>query len=87
MDPSKDSQLVRQRGVAKSILTRMQTLIEAGDRKPNEIEVRFDELPSIFNKFETAQNELECSDDTDHSIDIQQFDMLRQCSTNSFILL
>jgi len=74
MDPSKDSQLVRQHEVAKSILTLMQTFSEAGDRKPNEIEGRFDELPSIFNKFESAQNELECSDDTDHSIDRQQFD-------------
>jgi hypothetical protein len=74
MDPSKGCQLVRQRGVAKIILSRMQTFIAAGDRKPNEIEVRCDELPSIFNKFETAQNELECSDDTDRSIDRQQFD-------------
>jgi len=52
----------------------MQTFIEAGDRKPNEIEVRFDELPSIFKKFETAKNERDCSGDTDHSIDRQQFE-------------
>jgi len=52
----------------------MQTFIEAGDLKPNEIDVRSDELQSIFNKFETAQNELECSYDTDHPIDRRQFD-------------
>jgi hypothetical protein len=33
----------------------MQTFIEAGDRKPNEIEVRFGELPNIFKKFETTK--------------------------------
>jgi len=69
MDPSKDSQLVRQHGVTKILLTRMKTFIEAGDLKPNEIDVRSDELQSIFNKFETAQNELECSYGTDHPID------------------
>jgi len=47
----------------------MKTFIEAGDLKPNEIDVRSDELQSIFNKFETAQNELECSYGTDHPID------------------
>jgi len=36
-DPSKDSQLVRQRGVAKRILKRMQIFTEAGNLKPNEI--------------------------------------------------
>jgi hypothetical protein len=74
MDPSKDSQLVRQHGVTKIILTHVQTFIEAGDLKPNEIEVKFDELPSIFNKFETALNELESLYNTDHSIDRRQFD-------------
>jgi hypothetical protein len=74
MDASKDSQLVRQHGVTKILLTHMQTFIEAGDRKPNEIEVRYDELQSIFNKFETTQNELECSYNTDHPIDRRQFD-------------
>jgi hypothetical protein len=52
----------------------MKTFIEAGDLKPNEIDVRSDELQSIFNKFETAQNELECSYGTDHPIDRRQFD-------------
>ena len=51
----------------------MQTFIETGERKLNDIQVRFDELPNIFNKFETAQTELELSYGSDHSIDRQQF--------------
>ena len=65
MDATRRTQLIRQRAVAKSALTRMQTFIETGDRKLNDIQVRFDELPNIYNKFETAQNELELSDDSD----------------------
>jgi hypothetical protein len=45
----------------------MQTFIETGDRKLNNIQARFEELPKIFNKFESAQSELELSDDVDHS--------------------
>jgi hypothetical protein len=52
----------------------MRTFITTGDRKLNEIQVRFDELPNIYNKFETAQIELELSDDTDYSADRQQFE-------------
>jgi len=52
----------------------MQTFIETGERKLNDIQVRLDELPNIFNKFETAQSELELSDDNDHSINMQQFE-------------
>jgi hypothetical protein len=74
MEAVRRTQLVRQRAVAKSALTRLQTFIETGDRKLNDIQVRFDELPNIFNKFETAQSELELSDDTDHSVDSQQFE-------------
>jgi hypothetical protein len=33
--------------------------IEANDRKLNEIQVRFDELPEIRSKYETAQDALE----------------------------
>ena len=52
----------------------MQTFIETGDCKLNDIQVRFDELPNIYSKFETAQSELELSDDTDNSVDRQQFE-------------
>ena len=69
MEPNRRQQLIRQRAVAKSSLTRMQTFIETGERKINDIQFRFYELPNIFNKFETAQTELELSDDSDHSID------------------
>jgi hypothetical protein len=52
----------------------VQTFVETGDRKLDDIQVRFDELPNIFNKSESAQIELELSDDTDHSFDRQQFE-------------
>jgi hypothetical protein len=45
----------------------MQTYFETGDHKLNEIQVRFDDLPAIFNRFYIAQSELELSDDADHS--------------------
>ena len=72
MDTTRRTQLIRQRAVAKSALTRIQKFIKTGDRKLNDIRVRFDELPNIYNKFETAQSELQLSDDTDFSVDRQQ---------------
>jgi len=74
MDPTRRVQLIRLRPVAKSSITRMQTFIETGDRKLYDIQVRFDEMPNIYNKFETAQGELELSDDTDYSVHRQQFE-------------
>jgi len=74
MDPTRRQQLIRQCAVAKASLTRMQTFIETGDRKLNDIQVRFDKLPNIFNKFEGAQSELKLSDDADYSVDRQQFE-------------
>jgi hypothetical protein len=47
----------------------MQNFIEAGDLKVNEIKVRLDKLPSILNKYESAQKELECLDEADYSLD------------------
>jgi hypothetical protein len=73
METACRQQLRRQHAVAESSLTRMQTLIKTGDRKLNEIHVRFDELPNIY-KFEMAQSELELSDDTHYSLDRQQFE-------------
>jgi hypothetical protein len=69
MDALKRQQLIRQRAIAKASLTRMQTFIETGDRKPNDMQVRFEELPNIYNKFEMAQSELELFDDADQSAD------------------
>jgi hypothetical protein len=74
MDAQRRTQLIRQRAVAKASLTRMQTFIETGDRKINNIQVRCEELPNIFNKFEMAQSELELFDEVDHLTDRQQFE-------------
>jgi hypothetical protein len=74
MDKMRRQQLVRQSAVAKSALTRMQTFIESGDRKVNEIQVSFDDLQVIFDRYDTAQIEIELTDDSDHSIDRQQFE-------------
>ena len=73
MDSTRRTQLIKRRAVIKATLTRTQTFIESGDLKLNEIKVRFDELPNIFNKFHTVQGELELSDDTDHSGDRESF--------------
>jgi len=51
----------------------MQTFNESGDLRVHEIKIRF-ELPNIFNKFDTVQDELELSDDTDHSGDRESFE-------------
>jgi hypothetical protein len=74
MDAAQRQWLIRQWAVSKAALTRMQSFIETGDHKLNDIQVRYDELPNIFCKFENAQNELELSDDTDNSADRQQFE-------------
>jgi len=49
MDSTHRPKLIKRRGVAKASLTRMQNFLESGDLKVNEIKVRFDELPGIFN--------------------------------------
>jgi len=52
----------------------MQTFIETGDRKLNNIQVSFVLFPNICNKFKTAQSELDLSDDTDYAVDRQKFE-------------
>ena len=52
----------------------MQDFIEVGDHKINEIQVMFNKLPDIFKRYDTAQSELELSDDTDHSGDRELFE-------------
>jgi hypothetical protein len=74
MDPLRRTQLIRQRAVAKGALTSTKAFIETGDRKLNEMQVRFEELSNIYNKFETAQSELELFDEVDHVVDRQQFE-------------
>ena len=74
MDSTRRTQLIRQRAVAKASLSRMQTFTELGERKVNEIQVRFDDLQDIFNRYDTAQNELELLYDTDHVADRELFE-------------
>jgi len=68
----------------------MHSFIETGERKLNDIQVRFDELPKIYNKFEIVQCELELTNDTDYSFNRQQFEdnywKLRQSSMNTYSL-
>jgi len=54
MASTRRTQLIRRRAVAKASLTRMQNFLESGDLKVNEIKVMFDELPGIFNEYDTA---------------------------------
>ena len=58
MDTTRRAQFTRQSAVAKLSITRMQTLIESGDRKINENQVSFNDLQGIFDGYDTAQNEL-----------------------------
>jgi hypothetical protein len=48
--------------------------LASGEHKLNELQVRYDELPVIYNKYDSAQNELEISDDDDHSMDREAFE-------------
>jgi len=69
MDPTRNIQLIKRRAVARASLTRLQNFLEAGDLKFNEIKVRLDKLPSILNKYKSAQDELDCLDEADCSLD------------------
>jgi len=52
----------------------MQTFIESGHRKVNEIQVRSDDLQGFFHRYDTTQNDLELSDNTDHFGDRELFE-------------
>jgi hypothetical protein len=69
MESTLCQQLIKQRAVARGMLSRIQNFIEAGDQKLNDIQVRSNKLPYIFNRYDTAQSELKLSDDIDHSGD------------------
>ena len=56
------------------LLSRIQNFVETGDQKINDIQVRFNKLPDMFSRYDTAQSELEWSDDVDHSGDREQFE-------------
>jgi hypothetical protein len=74
MEPELRKKLIRQRAVAKTSLTRLQNFIAAAEHKVNELQVRYDELPTIYTKYDNAQNELEISDEDDHSMDRELFE-------------
>jgi hypothetical protein len=73
MDPERRAMLVKRRAIIKGELTRIQTYIENHKNKFHELKVRRDKLAHIWSKYETVQQELERSDDTDHSADREQF--------------
>jgi DNA repair exonuclease SbcCD ATPase subunit len=75
MDTARRAQLIKRSAVAKASLTRLQNFIEVGDAKVNEIKVTLDKLPSILNKFESAQDELECLDEADYTLDREEFEI------------
>jgi len=56
------------------MLKHLQNFIETGERKLHDLQVRYEELPNILCKFETAQNELEITDDVDYSLDRESFE-------------
>jgi hypothetical protein len=74
MDAAQRQRLIKQRAVARGMLTRILNYIEAGDNKLNELQVRFNKLSDIFTRYDTAQSELELSDDTDHTSDRESFE-------------
>jgi hypothetical protein len=57
MEPDLRRKLIRQRAVAKTSLTRLQNFILAGERKVNALQARYDELATIYKKYDSAQNE------------------------------
>jgi hypothetical protein len=69
MEPTRRAQLIKRQSVTKAMLKCLQNFIQAGDLKVNEVKARLDKLPSIFSKIESAQDELECLDEEDHTLD------------------
>jgi len=55
MDPTRRQQLIKQRRVERGMLSRIQKFIEICDQKINEIQVRFNKLPNIFNRYDNAE--------------------------------
>jgi hypothetical protein len=68
--------LIKQRAVAKGMLTCFQNYIDAGD-KLNELQVRSNKLSVILNRYDTARSELQLPDDTDRTSDRESFEI--QC--------
>jgi hypothetical protein len=51
IDSTRRQQLIKQRAFARGMLSRIKMFIEAGDSKLNEIRVRLNKLPDIFNGY------------------------------------
>jgi hypothetical protein len=63
MDDTRRNQLIKHRTIARGMLTRIQNLIEAGDRKIMRFRLGLINYQTFLTD-DTAQNELELSDDT-----------------------
>jgi len=74
MDATRRTQLIKQRSVARGMLSRIQNFIELGDQKINDIQVRFNELPHIFIRYDIAQGELALSNDRDLTANRELFE-------------
>jgi len=68
MDPIRRDQLIKRRTFAMAFISRLEYFLEIRDLKFKEIKVRLDNLPRILNKYESAQDELECLDEADFSL-------------------
>ena len=74
MEITRRLQLIKQRCVARGMLTYIQNFIQVSDQNINEIQVRFSKLSDIFNRYDIAPCELELLDDTDHTGDRELFE-------------
>jgi hypothetical protein len=75
MEPQRKAQLIKQRAVARGMLSRIQKFMDTGECKINDLQVRFNKLPDIFNRYDVAQSELELSDDMEQFNDREMFGM------------
>jgi hypothetical protein len=75
MDSQRNAQLIKQRAVARGMLSRIQKFMDTGECKLNDLQVRFNKLPDIFNRYDVAQSELELSDDMEQFNDREMFEM------------
>ena len=74
MEITRRLQLIKQRCVARGMLTYIQNFIQVSDQNINEIQVRFNKLSDIFNRYDIAQCELELLHDTDDTGDRELFE-------------
>jgi hypothetical protein len=56
MDFSRRTQLIKHQAVARKMLSRIQNFIVTGDQKQNDIQLRSNKVPDIFNRHDSAQS-------------------------------